>query len=87
MAWDPAIAVLPRFREANALNLLCLQSEICQLELELQLAINNDDDSGDDANTYSCNIEKLRESAPDGNQWKACLRLREKLNEYSESSS
>jgi hypothetical protein len=84
MAWDPALMVMPRFRELNALNLLCLQAEITDLEEKLNNITWEDDHSvSPDARSYSCNFDKLREHGKDCTQWCLYLDLRVKLQEYS----
>lgn len=85
MAWDPGLQVFPRFREANALNLLCLQAEISALEEKLNDVIDEDDTAqSPERRLYSCNFELLKEHGKDSGQWKLYLELRAKLKDYSE---
>lgn len=85
MAWDPALMILPRFREANALNLICLQAEVADIEEKLNDAMNEDDGANDtERKQYSRNFDILRKHGVDSDQWKLSLQLREKLKEYSE---
>jgi hypothetical protein len=84
MAWDPALMIFPRFRAANALNLLCLQAEITALEDELSSAIDRDDLGSDpEQKDYSRNFQTLREHGPDSRQYQLHMELRATLGEYS----
>jgi hypothetical protein len=47
MAWDPALAIFPRFRAANNLNLLLLQAEISELEDDINLRSEVEDSLSD----------------------------------------
>lgn len=86
MAWDPGLTVYPRFRAANALNLLCLQAEVTALEEELNDAIDHDETSQDrKQRAYSHNFQALWEYGRDSMQWQLYMRLRATLKEYSES--
>ena len=88
MGESPPLAIFRRYGTLNAQNILYMQAEINELEKELQ------DISSEDR--YSDSIEKQRYSREwwrlaraqggDSLQWKKCLELREKLNEYSTSS-
>lgn len=84
MAWDPSMAIFSRFRQANALNLLCLQSEIKEIELRLNLTINQDDRHAD-AKSWSSDFDALRSSGKDSEQWKLLVELRTLLEQYSQS--
>lgn len=84
MAWDPALAIFPRFRAANNLNLLLLQAEISELEDDINLR-SEIEDSLDDAKK-SCDFAALRDDRENDTRWKKCLELRAKLAEYSTSS-
>jgi hypothetical protein len=83
MAWDPAVAIFPRFRRANHLNLLLLQAEISELEDEIDLR-SEIEDRLDDAQK-SCDLAALRDEGENDTRWKRCLELRAKLAEYSTS--
>jgi len=84
MAWDPSMAIFPRFRAANNLNLLQLQAEITELEIRLNDAADIDDEAQDPQWRYlSCDFETLKSLGDQSEQWKAFTKLREKLNEYS----
>jgi hypothetical protein len=84
MAWEPAVAMFPRFRAANMLNLLYLQAEIIDLTEKLNNKTNADDGSNDaDFTQLSCDWSALKDSGPNGEQWKAYQNLKSKLAEYS----
>jgi hypothetical protein len=83
MAWDPAVAIFPRFRRANHLNLLLLQAEISELEDEIDLRSEIEDDL--DLAQKSCDFAALRDEGENDTRWKKCLELRAKLAEYSTS--
>jgi hypothetical protein len=83
MAWDPALAIFPRFRAANNLNLLLLQAEISELEDDINLRSEVEDSLGDAQK--SCDFTALRDDREDDTRWKKCLELRAKLTEYSMS--
>ncbi|QIW98889.1 hypothetical protein AMS68_004407 [Peltaster fructicola] len=82
MAWDPSMAVFSRFRQANALNLLCLQSEIKEIELKLNLTINHDD-RRTEAKSWSSDFDALRSSGKDSDQWRLFIELRALLEQYN----
>lgn len=84
MAWDPGLAMVPRFRAANVFNILCLQAEIRDLEEQLEVQMRKDDLSLEEECLYSCNIDILRDHGKDSLQWKLISALRLKLEQYSE---
>jgi hypothetical protein len=83
----PEVGVFRRFGALNAQNLLYLQAELTCLENELRNQEKSDLESGDqERSIYGRDWQTLAESI-DSNasqQWKLFLRIREKLNEYSE---
>ena len=84
MSWAPNLAVLPRFRSMNMLNLLLLQAEISELEDDLTEWVNLDERSGESERVrLSCNLSTLRKCRE---RWKAYQLLRSKLEEYSKIS-
>jgi hypothetical protein len=85
MAWNPAMAILPRFRAANMLTLLCLQAEISEVEQRLSDFTDLDDSSEDPVKVrFSRNWQLLKQAGQESEQWKLVLQLRAKLAEYSE---
>jgi hypothetical protein len=60
MAWDPGMAIFPRFRAANALNLLCLQAEVTDLEERISDIIDQNDQSPDAKHLFSCDFGRLK---------------------------
>jgi len=84
MAWNPAMAILPRFRAANMLSLLCLQAEVTELEQRLSDFTDLDDMSENPVKVkFSSNWQILKQAGQDSEQWKLVLQLRAKLAEYS----
>ncbi|OJJ72197.1 hypothetical protein ASPBRDRAFT_207437 [Aspergillus brasiliensis CBS 101740] len=85
MAWEPGVAIFPRFQSANLFNLLGLQAEVCQLQEELANIMRKDDQSSDLLRrAYSVNWSALQ-TGDNGNseQRLKILELRSKLAEYN----
>ncbi|KIX08944.1 uncharacterized protein Z518_00022 [Rhinocladiella mackenziei CBS 650.93] len=62
MAWDPAMAILPRFRSLNIYNLLLLQAEISELDEALTKAVKGADSTDEPRNVISTQLrQKLGE--------------------------
>ena len=83
----PQTAIFRRFGELNVRNLLYLQAELTVMEHELH-EITLEDWKSDNPRdrAYCTQWTCLDESIGDdrnGHQWKQCLKIREKLNEYS----
>lgn len=85
----PEVGVFRQFGALNAQNLLYLQAELTCLENELHRQEKSDLESGNqERSTYGRDWQTLAEPI-DSNanqQWKLFLKIREKLNEYSECS-
>ena len=83
----PGLAIFRRFATLNAQNLLYLQSELANLELELQTIVRQNVNSRDEKRQqYQTDITALKSAprdADEGRQWRKCLEIREKLKEYS----
>ena len=95
MGSHPEVAILRRFGALNAQNLLYLQAELVALEDDLR-AIAAEDIASDDLDraAYSrdwytlSNSENPTAGNEDaGRQWQIILSIREKLKEYSRSTS
>ena len=90
MGANPETAIFRRFGPLNALNLLYLQAELVDLENSLSNQAKEDEESGHfERSLYSRDWRTLSESSTvdigNPSQWSTVLRLREKLDEYSES--
>lgn len=82
----PETAILRRFSTLNSQNLLYLQAEIIHLESELrELEMSNSKAQDSQKHMYARDWYWLKESVEkdDGAQWRAMLKIREKLKEYS----
>lgn len=79
MAWNPSNAIFRRFRVANMLNVLYLQSEVAELEKKYNAAVLVEDRH---QNGYSCDWTALRKAGKKSPQWDAFQQLRERLIEY-----
>lgn len=77
------MAMIPRFRAANFLNLLCLQAEIRDLEEKLEVQTRTNDQLLGDEKLYSCDFDILKDHGKHSTQWRLVLELRSKLEEYS----
>ena len=88
MATDPCVSIFQRFSEANALNLLYLQAEICLVEDELGAVAWADSVSDDPKkNGFSVSVWRLKtylseETSETSRQWELVLKLRRLLKEY-----
>ncbi|KAL8788161.1 MAG: hypothetical protein Q9213_001800 [Squamulea squamosa] len=85
MGSNPALAIFRRYGSLNAQNILYMQAEINELEKELQ-DIAREDRLSEHAERqrYSREWWRLaRAQGADSLQWKKCLEVRAKLNEYS----
>jgi hypothetical protein len=86
MAWDASMAIFPRFRAANNLNLLQLQAEVTELESRYIDAADIDDEAeAPQWRTLSCDFQTLKALGDKSEQWKAFTKLRDKLIEYSKT--
>jgi hypothetical protein len=66
------------------LALLLMQAEIARLEEELDITIRQDNFSNNGERQQYCNNWiKLKQSAPNGEQWQKVQALKNKLMEYS----
>ena len=82
----PETAILRRFSTLNSQNLLYLQAEIIHLESELrEHEMSNSRAQDGKKHLYARDWYWLKKSVEegDGAQWRAVLRTREKLKEYS----
>jgi hypothetical protein len=85
----PEVGVFRRFGALNAQNLLYLQAELTCLENDLRRQEKSDLESGDqERSVYGRDWQTLADpiSSNANQQWKLFLKIREKLNEYSECS-
>lgn len=70
MAWEPSCLIYSCFRAANALNLLCLQSEVALSFEALKDVIREDDRETGLHAKYSCNFAAVKESdSGQSEQW------------------
>jgi hypothetical protein len=90
----PNLAILRRFGQLNALNLLYLQAELVQLEDDLHDYAKKDDASPDsERQTYRRAWARMRDGVTDPHardknrdQWQTLRQIRSVLKEYSESN-
>lgn len=85
MGANPALAIFRRYGFLNVQNLLHLQAEINELEKELQeIALEDRCSNSGERQYFSREWWKLAQAqGADSLQWRKCLELRLKLNEYS----
>ncbi|KAL9032127.1 MAG: hypothetical protein Q9180_006684 [Flavoplaca navasiana] len=85
MGSDPALAIFRRYGSLNAQNLLYMQAEINELQRELQEIALEDRVSGhEEKERYSREWWRLaRAQGANSLQWKKCLEIRQKLNDYN----
>ena len=88
MVTDPCVSIFQPFSEANALDLLYLQAEICLVEDELRAVGWADSVSGDPKKKdFSVSVWRLKTYLSEDNsetsrQWELILKLRRLLKEY-----
>ncbi|KAH0565076.1 hypothetical protein GP486_001533 [Trichoglossum hirsutum] len=81
------MAIFRRFARLNAQNLLCMQAEIAQLELDLDLVALEDSQSSDpNRQSFQKYVHLLKAAeGSDSLQWRKLMELRGKLREYNEA--
>ncbi|KAH0539050.1 hypothetical protein FGG08_004396 [Glutinoglossum americanum] len=81
----PGMAIFRTFARLNAQNLLCMQAEIAQLELDLDMTALEDSQSNDtNRRSFQTYVHRLRTATgSDSLQWRKLLELRSRLKEYN----
>ena len=84
MAWNPPGAIFPRFRAANAFNLLGLQAEVCRLQQKLMRQVEADEKQDPARTRFQVDWSALQdEERGSSEQKQLVMKLRQTLNEYS----
>jgi hypothetical protein len=91
MSRHPDLAIVRRFRAMNLQNILYLQAELNELEDTLKQQEEIDRSSSNEqqrwnARSWSVLSKGTQIAGGDDQKWSLCLRIREKLREYSETS-
>jgi hypothetical protein len=89
MSADGEKAIFRRFSRLNMLVLMSLQAELMDLEDEFEQTCIEDEQvpDSDERKKFSVNFKALKAAkAPNDLQWKALIKMKNKLREYSKHS-